>query len=577
MNKASSNIPNSIQKKFLLISLSHAVILIFFFIVLLSLSIKNTLTLRHQYADNTIQKASSSLSSTCQNVLSVAYLLSHGPSWEHYLLPKNDYELYTQHQYLSSAVNSVITSNDAITDIVLFRSDGRLPYHYSSDNTTVNLISSTYRTDFEQQPQQASFRYLTVPSENISCLAYVQPVTYLSSQTSYWNKQLGCLVIFLNMDKLQNLLSFPEDHLLLNIQLLDSERNLLYSVTPGNPDAPQEYTDIEGTDLTLAYSLNPSPSLRTYSLFSILIPVVFLSFILLYAVLLFVYNRSIIIPVHELYCQICGIIENNLKGRIHLVNNGEISVIGKILNTLLDHQENLSQELLDTQKKFYESALKAKENELMILETQINPHFIINTLQCICGIAVFYDALPILDVSDHMGKILQYSLRAPDKVTLKEELDIIYHYLSIIDIRFDHLFHWELDVDEDFYDQLLPKMTLQPLIENAIYHGLEKKGSGAIIVSSYTEESQIILQIWDNGMGIEADKLKNLQELLNDQEALYKACFVRKRIGLANSALRIKNLLGPASGIQVSSDPDNGTTITIHLSRLTDSKKPQQT
>lgn len=72
MNKTSSNIPNSIQKKFLLISLSHAVILIFFFIVLLSLSIKNTLTLRHQYADNTIQKASSSLSSTCQNVLSVA-------------------------------------------------------------------------------------------------------------------------------------------------------------------------------------------------------------------------------------------------------------------------------------------------------------------------------------------------------------------------------------------------------------------------------------------------------------------------------------------------------------------------
>ena len=171
MNKTSSDIPNSIQKKFLLISLSHAVILIFFFVVLLSLSIKNTLTLRQQYADNTIQKASSSLSSTCQNVLSVAYLLSHGPNLEHYLLPKNDYELYTQHQYLSSAVNSVITSNDAITDIVLFRSDGRLPYHYSSDNNTVNLISSTYRTDFEQQSQQASFRFLTVPSENISCLA----------------------------------------------------------------------------------------------------------------------------------------------------------------------------------------------------------------------------------------------------------------------------------------------------------------------------------------------------------------------------------------------------------------------
>ena len=212
----------------------------------------------------------------------------------------------------------------------------------------------------------------------------------------------------------------------------------------------------------------------------------------------------------------------------------------------------------------------------MVLETQVNPHFIINTLQCICGIAVSYDAIPILEVSDHMGKILQYSLRAPDKVTLKEELDIIYHYLSIIDIRFDHLFHWELDVDESFYDQLLPKMTLQPLIENAICHGLEKKGSGAVIISSYKEESQIILQIWDNGAGIEADKLKELKDLLKDQDALYKVCFVRKRIGLANSALRIKNLLGPASGIQVNSDPDTGTTITIHLSRLTSSGKPEQ-
>ena len=572
-------IPNSIQKKFLLISLFYAGILIFFFILLSSLSIKNASRLSRQYADNTIQKTSLSLSSTFQNVLSVASLLSHGYNVEHYLLPKNDYDLYTQHLYLSSTVNSVLASNDAITNIILFRSDGRIPYHYSSYNDTINAISSTYRSDFEQKPQQASFRLLTVPSENISCLAYVQPVTYLSSQTSYWNKQLGCLVIFLDMDKLQNLLSFEEDHLLLNMQLLDSEQNILYPVSPADPSGYKEtegYAAIEGTGLTLAYHLDPSSFLHGYSSFFILIPIVFLYFILLYVILLFIYNHSIIVPINELYRQICTIIENDLKGRIKLVNSGEISIIGKILNTLLDHQENLSHELIETQKKFYESALKAKENELMVLETQVNPHFIINTLQCICGIAVSYDAIPILEVSDHMGKILQYSLRAPDKVTLKEELDIIYHYLSIIDIRFDHLFHWELDVDESFYDQLLPKMTLQPLIENAICHGLEKKGSGAVIISSYKEESQIILQIWDNGAGIEADKLKELKDLLKDQATLYKVCFVRKRIGLANSALRIKNLLGPASGIQVNSDPDTGTTITIHLSRLTSSGKPEQ-
>lgn len=116
-------IPNSIQKKFLLISLFYAGILIFFFILLSSLSIKNASRLSRQYADNTIQKTSLSLSSTFQNVLSVASLLSHGYNVEHYLLPKNDYDLYTQHLYLSSTVNSVLASNDAITNIILFRSD----------------------------------------------------------------------------------------------------------------------------------------------------------------------------------------------------------------------------------------------------------------------------------------------------------------------------------------------------------------------------------------------------------------------------------------------------------------------
>ena len=203
----------------------------------------------------------------------------------------------------------------------------------------------------------------------------------------------------------------------------------------------------------------------------------------------------------------------------------------------------------------------------MILETQINSHFIINTLQCICGIAVSYDALPILEITDHMGKILQYSLRAPDKVTLRDELEIVTHYLGIIDIRYDNLFHWEIDVDEALYDQLLPKMTLQPLVENAVYHGLEKKGSGAIMLSASEEKGQVILQIWDNGTGIEASKLTELQTILADQDALYKASLVTKRIGLANSALRIKNLLGEKSGIRVESTPDAGTTVTIFLKK----------
>lgn len=557
---------SSIRKNFLLLSLGFAFLMTFFFFLLSSLSIKNAAALSRQYADNTLQKLSLSLSATLQNVQSAAYQLSHGQNIEHYLLPENDYELFTQHQALSSTANALVTSNSAISDIVLFRSDGRVPFHYSSDNTTTVSISNAYRTYFEQNKQTPSFQLLTVSEENLSCLVYVQPVLYLSGQTSYWNQQLGCLLIFLNMEELSDLLSSSTDDLLNHLQLSDASGNVLL----GDGFPSQEKTTslpIADTGLALSYHLNLKNQLQKYSFFTLLIPTVLFSFLLLYVLLLFIYNRSIVVPIMDLYHQICGIIEHDLKGRILLSKRGEISAIGDILNALLDHQERLSSELLETQKRFYESALKAKENELMILETQINSHFIINTLQCICGIAVSFNALPILEITDHMGKILQYSLRAPDKVTLRDELEIVTHYLGIIDIRYDNLFHWELDVDEALYDQLLPKMTLQPLVENAVYHGLEKKGSGAIMLSASEENGQVILQIWDNGTGIEASKLTELQRILADKEALYKASLVTKRIGLANSALRIKNLLGEKSGIRVESTPDAGTTVTIFLKK----------
>ena len=87
------------------------------------------------------------------------------------------------------------------------------------------------------------------------------------------------------------------------------------------------------------------------------------------------------------------------------------------------------------------------------------------------------------------------------------------------------------------------------------------------MLSASEENGQVILQIWDNGTGIEASKLTELQTILADQDALYKASLVTKRIGLANSALRIKNLLGEKSGIRVESTPDAGTTVTIFLKK----------
>ena len=158
-----------------------------------------------------------------------------------------------------------------------------------------------------------------------------------------------------------------------------------------------------------------------------------------------------------------------LNKRIRVERKDEIGSIAKVINTMLDHQKEISYRMLHTQQELYEAKLKERENELRILENQVNPHFILNTLQCICGIATIYDAQEIIDTATAMGRIFEYSLRAQESVTLRQELNIVLEYLEIVDIRFARRFLWDVDIQEKLLDIKMPKMILQPLVENTLF------------------------------------------------------------------------------------------------------------
>ena len=134
-----------------------------------------------------------------------------------------------------------------------------------------------------------------------------------------------------------------------------------------------------------------------------------------------------------------------------------------------------------------------------------------------------------------MGKIFEYSLRAPENVTLRQEMNIVQEYLEIVDIRFENRFIWDMDIQEELLDARMPKMILQPLVENAIYHGLEKKGRGIVQIFCEEGEGGLWIHIWDNGAGIEAKKLEKIKEFLQDEREMHRISMKVKRIGIANT------------------------------------------
>ena len=288
--------------------------------------------------------------------------------------------------------------------------------------------------------------------------------------------------------------------------------------------------------------------------------------VILFFALFFICNYYIVRPVFDLHRQIAFVTSGGLSKRIHMERRDEIGSIAKVINTMLDHQMEISYRMLHTQQDLYEAELKEKENELRILENQVNPHFILNTLQCICGIATTYNAQEVVDIATAMGKIFEYSLRAPENVTLRQEMNIVQEYLEIVDIRFENRFIWDMDIQEELLDARMPKMILQPLVENAIYHGLEKKGRGIVQIFCEEGEGGLWIHIWDNGAGIEAKKLEKIKEFLQDEREMHRISMKVKRIGIANTCLRIKNFFGSAYGIEIDSIEGSGTEVTIHMS-----------
>ena len=230
----------------------------------------------------------------------------------------------------------------------------------------------------------------------------------------------------------------------------------------------------------------------------------------------------------------------------------------KILDRNFDKMADRITSLMDRQRRDQQSLHRA---ELELLQAQINPHFLYNTLDSIAILAESQREEDVIDMVNSLSTFFRNSLnRGEDIISLRSELIQARSYLEIQQIRYSDILTWEIDVPEDLQDCNVPKLILQPLIENALYHGIKnRRGRGLITITGEESGEDLFLRVKDNGAGMTPEQLALLQSGAFEEH--------HSGLGLKNVHQRIRLYCGKEYGLSFDSVLGEGTTVTVRLPR----------
>ncbi|WP_425358472.1 sensor histidine kinase [Thermosediminibacter oceani] len=240
---------------------------------------------------------------------------------------------------------------------------------------------------------------------------------------------------------------------------------------------------------------------------------------------------------------------------LHIISN---YIIELGVNSL--YQKRLLEET--KRRSEYENAIKTLE--LKALQSQVNPHFLFNTLNTAARLAYLENAEKTAEIIYSLANLLRYSLKNLDQlVPLKEEISCIGYYLYIQQFRYKDHIRAEIEFPKELEKYLIPVLSLQPLVENAIVHGLEKKKEGGQVrVVGYEKDTCVFIDIIDDGVGIQEEVLNNINKPKIALEGHTTG------LGIHNVDLRIKKYFGDNYGLKIESKVGVGTKVTLKIPKV---------
>lgn len=270
-------------------------------------------------------------------------------------------------------------------------------------------------------------------------------------------------------------------------------------------------------------------------------------------------SKSLTHPLEELTVMAERIKRGETDLRVEVINQDEIGKLGRSFNEMLDQIEVLI-------SREYETKLLLNRAEYNALQAQINPHFLYNTLDTMSSIAQIRHCDEVSQLSQSLSNIFRYSLDMKNPFsTVAKEIVHLKNYIYVMNIRMQDNVRYNFDIDDEILKDTIPRICIQPLVENALNHGLRNiRGEKRVVICARAKEEKLEICVEDNGVGLENEEEINRMLEENKLDLVEQG----NSIGLININARVKMLYGDSFGITIEGQPGKGTRVYLSVARL---------
>ncbi|MBQ6907748.1 MAG: histidine kinase [Clostridia bacterium] len=441
---------------------------------------------------------------------------------------------------------------------------------YGDLQSREELIMHSKKTEAYKSRGRTWF-YLKTSRGYNACVLFAD-VIYVDS--SLIRRRVGQMLLYVDADKINKLyIDRAKTEGEEGIAVIDLDGNIVFSTKDDwlgknfyktFDDADSGFFNINGTKYVynsydsdiagwknIVYFNNSIISQQAYSLFTLILAAAILSMLI---VMLLSYRIAVRIgkPIDELF----RYIKVSSAGKIVLPDNlyhTETDEIRTIFDSVI---EKLKQQI----DSMYLNEIELKNLKIKAYESQINPHFVFNTLQIIQMLSVLEETQKVNEVTTCLGELMRFNLNNASTVRMIDEIRAVDNYFKILKYRYQDKFRYKINIDEELYDCEVLKFTIQPFVENAVKHGFaNKEGLWELDITAKKVGDDVELIISDNGLGMPKEKLSEINKHLSDEVKLQS----ENGIGIFNVHNRIRLMYGAKYGVQISCD--NFTKVVIHM------------
>lgn len=261
-------------------------------------------------------------------------------------------------------------------------------------------------------------------------------------------------------------------------------------------------------------------------------------------------SRRISHPLKNLKKSMYEIEQGNFNAHVETSGQREILHLAESFNSMIDQIHTLMQRVVNEQRE-------KRKTELRALQNQINPHFLYNTLDSIVWLAENQRSEDVITTVIALARFFRISIsKGQTFIPVKDEISHIKNYLTIQKIRYVEKFQYKIEIDPDIYDFRVMKLILQPIVENAIYHGVGEDDLETITIRGYRSNGFLVFEVENTGYGLTPERIEELHRSLEETD-------VNSSVGMRNVYQRLKLYYGQEAGIEISSVPDETTTVKL--------------